>query len=71
VSSWVIELRGAKWSKALRSARAFESPEAAVVYAHALIDEPEIWYEGEGWALCRLLEAEDPEKIEFLVTHLD
>lgn len=68
--SWIIELRGVKWSQALRSARAFETPEAAATYAHALIEEPEIWAEGEGWALCRLLEAEDPEEVEVKITQL-
>lgn len=70
MSSWIIELRGAKWSQSLRSARAFGSPEAAATYAESLVADPEIWAEGEGWALCRLIEAEDPEGIEVRITML-
>ena len=64
MSDWVIELRDPHWSRSLRSARAFQSPEAALVYAESLVADPEIWNEGEGWALCKLLEASDPEHIE-------
>lgn len=70
MSPWIIELRSERWSGPLRSARAFESPEAAATYAHALVDEPEIWTEGEGWALCRLIEAEEPADIEVLIFQL-
>lgn len=70
MSSWIIELRGAKWSQSLRSARAFGTPEAAATYAQSLVEEPEMWAEGEGWALCRLLEAEEPGRVEVRITML-
>lgn len=70
MSSWVIELRAARWSKALRASRCFGTPEAAATYAHSLVEEPEIWADGESWALCRLIEAEEPGEIEVKITML-
>jgi hypothetical protein len=70
VKTWVIELKGPDWSRSLRCARAFGTPEAAATYAHALVAEPDIWSEGEGWALCRLLESEDPEAVQVRITLL-
>lgn len=62
--SWQIQLKAPRWSRALSSARTFASAEAAAFYASALVDEPEMWVQAEGAALCRLLEAEDPADLQ-------
>jgi len=65
---WQILLKAPRWSRPVPSARQFDNPEAAAFYAGVLIDEPELWADTEPAALCRLLEAEDPDQVRVIIT---
>ena len=64
---WQIMLKAPRWSQPVPSARRFDNPEAAAFYAGVLIDKPELWTDTEPLALCRLLEAEDPEDVRVII----
>jgi len=68
MSRWIIQLANPQWGEgqSLYCQRWFQTPEAAAMYAESLIDIPEIWVRHEG-VLCKLLEASDPEKIEYRI----
>jgi hypothetical protein len=62
--AWQILLKAPRWSAPLCCTRQFSTPEAAAFYADALVDIPELWVQSEDPALCRLLEAEDPQDVQ-------